>query len=347
MWLLRQNVQYNKRSFFKDILAFVFISHIMVLAMIFLCQSGTFHQEHFIVTPDNTQSTVVFIPLKKRIVQHNTTVTHNVQKSGKRTVINYDAYEKKVAAQEKKQQKIKTTVKKTPIQIKPATKQPVKKTPEIKVSAAQAKKQAATSLQAEKKKQALEKQEALKKAKIAAEKLAQLAVEKKLAEKRATEKLVADTIAAAQAAKLAEKTAIKIEPKITLPVEQHIPVLEQQPELVPLKPHETDLHDSDGQTDIDLENITFVGSHDLEMIHIKEQIQAQVVKYYKPPVGIAKQAVCQLAVLVGVGGKAQRVTVKKASGSMANDMCARAALLKVTFPKEVIGKEIIVELGQS
>lgn len=97
---------------------------------------------------------------------------------------------------------------------------------------------------------------------------------------------------------------------------------------------------------IDLDNISFVGSHDLEMMQIKEQIQGEIVKYYKPPVGISKKAVCELTVVVGVGGKAERVTVKKSSGSVANDICARAALLKVKFPKEVIGKEIIVALGQ-
>jgi hypothetical protein len=82
------------------------------------------------------------------------------------------------------------------------------------------------------------------------------------------------------------------------------------------------------------------------MIRIKEQIQVEVAKYYKPPVGIAKNAVCEMGVVVGAHGKAERVSVKKGSGSMANDICARAALLKITYPKEVIGKEIIVELGQ-
>lgn len=108
-----------------------------------------------------------------------------------------------------------------------------------------------------------------------------------------------------------------------------------------------DVENDDEQDDyIDLDNISFVGSRDLEMMQIKEQIQAEIVKHYKPPVGISKKAVCDASVLVGAGGKATRVTIKKGSGSMANDICARAALLKVIFPKEVIGKEIIIALGQ-
>jgi len=90
-----------------------------------------------------------------------------------------------------------------------------------------------------------------------------------------------------------------------------------------------------------------MGSVDLERHVIVQQIQAEIVKYYTPPVGISKKAICTLAIVVGSDGKATKVTVKKGSGSMANDICARTALLKAQYPKEVIGKEIILDLGQS
>ena len=358
---------YNKRCFFKEIFAFVFVVHLILLGVLFVCDTGKFHQERFVVNTNNLQSTVVFMPLKKRMQEQNKHSRAGSKKGGSRKVMSHNEYEKKLAAHKKKQKKAKKlapkkkNIKPKPV-VKPVVKTPVKPVPKMPV------KKASTSLQQEKNKKieqlkAQAQEKALLAAKKAAEKKAltekeqallaakkiaeKVAMDKKiLAEKQATEKAAA---LAAQQAKnkieadkksqtLEQEKVAHVQPVIIKEDVVESPVTEEK--------DEEDTTQEDDEDDIDLDNISFVGSHDLEMMQIKEQIQAEIVKYYKPPVGIAKKAVCELAVVVGIGGKAERVTVKKGSGSMANDMCARAALLQVKFPKEVIGKEIIVALGQ-
>jgi hypothetical protein len=128
-----------------------------------------------------------------------------------------------------------------------------------------------------------------------------------------------------------------------LPVEKKIEVIKENVQST----HEQDpgLDDDILSDEINLGNISFVGSRDLEKIRMRDQIYERVLHFYKPPVGIAKHVVCELLVQVGYDGKAVRVVVTKSSGSMAHDICARAALLQVTFFKEVYGKEFTIELG--
>ena len=352
---------YNKRCFFKEIFTLVFVLHLILLGVLFVCDTGKFHQERFVVNTNNLQSTVVFIPLKKRVQEQKTVVTSGKKSNGTRKVMNYNEYEKKLAAQKKKQKKTKKTVsQKKPIVkqkplVKPVVKPPVKSAPKVP------EKKAVTSLQQEKnKKLELEKAQAKEQALLAAKKAAEkkaltqkeqaLLAAKKIADKQAADKAAAQAKSKAEADKkaedLAQEKAAQEEKNVPTP---ELAVVEEkiiEPLIAQEKDNKAELQDDDDEDDIDLDSISFVGSQDLEMMQIKEQIQLEVVKYYKPPVGIAKKAVCELVVIVGLGGKAERVTVKKGSGSLANDMCARAALLKVKFPKEVIGKEIIVELGQ-
>jgi|GEM_PF-1333327 len=343
MWRLRQNVQYNKRFLFKDILSFVVVLHVTLFVVTFLYDSGTLNQERFVVNTHNLQSTIVFMPLKKRVSEQNKTVGNLQKKNGApRKVINYLEYEKKLAAQKKAKQKSKQKeMKKTSSSTKAVELMPKKKSKPDVSTAKDTSKKASTSLQQNKKKK-INKIETKKE-------LLPIDV-KKVEEVKPVEKVV-------EVQPIVEKKVEKEDKKIEPVVEKKIEV-KQQTDLVkteePVKtnpiPVEEEIESVEDITteldEEDLENVSFVGRHDLEAICIKELIQAEVVKYYKPPIGIAKKAICELAVVVGAGGKAERVTVKKKSGSIANDICARTALLKVTFPKEVIGKEITVELGQ-
>ena len=68
---------YNKRCFFKEIFAFVFVVHLILLGVLFVCDTGKFHQERFVVNTNNLQSTVVFMPLKKRMQEQTIQFTHH------------------------------------------------------------------------------------------------------------------------------------------------------------------------------------------------------------------------------------------------------------------------------
>jgi hypothetical protein len=415
MWPLRQNVQYNKQYFFKDIFLFVFAAHLILLGVLFVCESGKFHQERFVIDTKSLQSTVVFMPLQKRVPESKIGAAGS-KNNGARKVMSHDEYQKKLAAssfakasadkdKKNKPKKIKKIASKKavaqkqlvkPVEknvVQPAEKkQPVKKSPTmLQTSSLAAKKKLQTDAAAKALKDKIAKEKATALAKAAAEKAKKaLAIKSASSSAKATadkqtlaDKMKADKekikAAADKDKKLADQKTLeeknkkidKIEPVIEKQVEivheipeQIIlpkiePVVEKLASQVVEKDQSDDnslsagasaleeAQDDEGDDDEDdLDNISFVGSRDLEMMHIKEQIQAEIIKYYKPPVGISKKAVCELSALVGPGGKATRVVVKKGSGSMANDVCARAALLKVTFPKEVIGREITIALGQ-
>jgi len=391
MWPLRQNVQYNKQYFFKDIFLFVFAIHLILLGVLFVCESGKFHQERFVIDTKSLQSTVVFMPLQKRVPESTVGVAGS-KNSGARKVMSHDEYQKKLAkGKKKKPAKIKKSTAKQqaipkkqvikPVEkkvVQPAEKkQPAKKSPTMlrqeknsslaKAAADKKKLQADAAAKALADKKALEKKAADKKAlvlkeqqkladKMKADKEKKTAADKIAADKKASDKALLDKIAADKK----KIESVKIEPvqevkkiadQIIAPVQKEViaakvePVIEEE-DVSDEKEDVSDDNSKGEDEDDDLDNISFVGSRDLEMMLIKEQIQAEIVKYYKPPVGISKKAVCELSALVGPGGKATRVVVKKGSGSMANDVCARAALLKVAFPKEVIGREITIALGQ-
>lgn len=407
MWPLRRNVQYNKRCFFTEIVSFVLIIHLMLVGFLFVSDAGKFHQERFVLTSHNVESTVVFMPLKKRIAQQSEKSTITKAKHGTSRVISHHEYEKKLAEREKKQQK---SIKNAAIKKQKTVQAPIKQGAATQIASVQKKsaKKSPTILQHDKQKK-LQAEKSAKKAadlakaasekakkakKLAADKKSaaaakaiadkaeiakKLIAEKKLAEvekKRAEEEKqkIAEQKLAEQKRNELERKIIEQKPTEQAKKEAKIaPVIEKEPELAKQElaiaqvsapgidekiienfvqdqtenlSNDISSKDVAQEEDMDLDHITFIGSHDLEIMQIKEQIQLEIVKYYKPPVGIAKTAVCELIVFIGRDGKAMRVHVKKGSGSMANDICARAALLKVQFPKEVIGKEITVALGQ-
>jgi hypothetical protein len=358
-------VQYNKRSFFKDICIVVFITHLFCLALLFLYDTGKFHQERFVINSADLKSTIIFMPLQKRVVEKNETVVQTHTKDTEPTILNHDFYQKKLLSKGKKQKKGKviseTKVLKAEIQ-----KNIIPQKPPVQFQPA---KKLATTLQQEKNKKIdtakilADKKVTDKKIKAALSLQKKAVVEKKESLiKKIPEKKVEDEkkdiIQDAQVDTPADKNSMKklaqqdkkneksTEKELVAEPEKQVTVENMsQQENFDISNHvDNGVQDLEDATD--LQDIAFVGSYDLEMMQIKKQIQIQMVKYYKPPLGISKKAVCELMVLVGVSGKAERVTIKKSSGSLANDMCARAAVLKVEFPKEIIGKEIIVELGQ-
>lgn len=346
-------MQYNKRYFFKDILTFVFLSHLLLLAIVFLCDAGKFSSERFVINAQKVQSTIVFMPLKKRVEQEPIKLSGKQKKTDRRQIVDYDKYQKKLKQQQAKQAKLNKSAdkkaKKVVTSVQPVV-PPVAPKP-IVPTVQPVLKKAATSMKAE----VVTKKPEIKK--ITSKPIAPSIADKKKEQK----KIVAPEKKENKKIEIKAKVDQAIKKEALKPVEQPIKAQEQVtieqpivPEIVSQQVVEEEkvqdlvpvvVDEADEKDDL-LEDVTFVGSHDLEMLHIQEQIKAQVAQHYKPPVGIAKKAVCELAVLVGMDGKPQQVKVKKGSGSMANDMCARAALLKVTFPKKVFGKEIIVELGQ-
>ncbi len=289
--------------------------HVIALVILFVSDAGLLHPERFVLHKETHAATIVFLPLHKRVAVPDKQMQSRVDKKN-RTIVSLDQYEKKLSKKEKKQEQKKVQ----------ALFEPKAVTKEMVVPVA-VKTKPVTQIKQEKA-------------------VVKKAVEKVVpaAKKSVKKQPIAPAIEPIKDKPVIEKKESKPDSKTLETLPQ---VLAQEKTVIaPQVVVDHDDHKND-DVPIDLENVQFVGSHDLAMLHVKELIYEQVMHYYKPPVGIAKKAVCECAVVVGKGGTAERVTIQKSSGSMANDMCARAALLKVTYPHEVIGKEIIVELGQS
>lgn len=319
---LRQNVPYNKHLFFKDICIVVLVGHGILLALLIFYDTGKFNQERFVLHDNKYHSTVVFMPLKKRVLNTNSAV-ENSSVSNDLKVINYQQYEKKAIKQEKPSKKKKIA--------EPVVKKEIVKTPKKVVQKKEQK--PATTIKTDTKKKSDKK----KHEKVDLKKDEPIKVLEKpvLQEKKDEPAPVKPEVKKEVVQPVVEK---KVEEPVIVPEEKQSVQSQQarqsvQEKIVPAQEFS--------------EPVSFVGSYDLEIIQMKQQIQEQVALYYKPPVGIGKKLICELTVLIGPHGKAETVTIKKRSGNIANDVCARAALLKVTFPKQVIGKEIIIELGQS
>lgn len=371
MWRLQQNVQYTKRRFFRDIVLFVIFCHVVLFALFIFVYNQTKPQHHFVVKPQSAYSTVVLMPLKKRVPQIAKSKKKSAKPSQLKKVISYKDYQKKVKA---KKQSLKKKVHKKVAKPLVKKKQVLKKTVAKAVSAHKKKKpivkktvkpvakvvQKKTSV-VKKSPTVLKQEKVVTPKKIAAKPVEKKVVEKKVEPKVAVEKQVAKQQKEIKPTPAKVQEVIKpvapevkdVPEKVVQPVEKQSvpkpqavePVIEQAVEEVELKSEAVDTPTKSEEV-IDLEDVTFVGRHDLEILQTEEVIQQEIMKYWKPPVGISKDKICLMLVRVDKKGHARSIKVKKTSGSMANDMCARAALLKVEYPQAVWGQEITVTLGQ-
>jgi len=324
-------VQYNKRLFYKDIVSIVFIGHLISLGLVIIFDKGQYEQERFVINSNNLQSTVVFMPLRKRVSQ-DPKMKKSDQADVTKKVISYEDYQHKLALEKKK-----TTVE---------TKKKVENKSLIKVvkkesSAKKIVKKSPTTIAQDKPEKKVEKKPVSK-----VEKEKSL---KKNPEKKPTilKPIKEDPLKKKKIEEIKQAVTPDIKTEKSVPTEKEIvkpvPVEKSIVDSV-VEPEKTEEVEKVAE-DIDLDNVSFIGRHDLDRLQIQNFISIEANKYYKPPVGISKKAVCELIVFVDSQGKPE-ITIKKGSGSMANDICARAALLQVVYPKEVIGKEIIVVLGQ-
>jgi len=90
----------------------------------------------------------------------------------------------------------------------------------------------------------------------------------------------------------------------------------------------------------------YIGQQELEAIKVQYEIEHEVSKYWRPPVGLSKELSCTITVLVDWNGTAKKVTVTKTSGALMFDIAARTAVSKLNLPKSVCGKEVNVNFGQ-
>jgi hypothetical protein len=89
-----------------------------------------------------------------------------------------------------------------------------------------------------------------------------------------------------------------------------------------------------------------LGRDDLVSLRIYQAIQSEVSRFWNPPIGLSKDLECEIKASVDNEGKIYKVYVEKSSGVLVYDMSARMAFVKVEMPKEVYGKDIILNFKQ-
>lgn len=368
MWRLQPNVQYTKRRFFKEIVLFVIACHVFVFLLFIFVYNKAQHKPKFTISQKHTYSTIVLLPLHKKVVApFQKSSTHAVDNSRTlKKVISYQDYQKKRKAKQQRDiaRKQKATAKKInskkQLSKKSVVSKQVKKVDPKKaavrtsVKKSVVKKTTGTMLKQEKKdftkqvtksvKKVPEKKKEIVKKQMQSDEKKDVAVKqvkpevvevKKIEQKVEALKKEAEVPQVEKAEKPEIEKSVEVLPEVKEPVQEPVASLQEDVSL-----------EEKFAEDIDTEHVTFVGRQDLEMIHMQEQIQVEVAKYWKPPIGIAKDAVCEVSVSVDTQGQAGNIRIVKSSGSFANDVCARAALLQVSYPKEIWGKEFTISLGQ-
>lgn len=340
---------YNKKKFKRDIVGVVCFFHICLLLFFITYDGKKFEQERFVIATKANGSTIVFMPLRKKIEQP-VLKTDSQQSDKKSVMMTLDAYEKQKKIREAK--KIGKSDKKAVQVAKKIAKKSTQLPKKVKVVAKQVNPIVSVNkpVMLEKKTSAILKELPVVSNTLIVQSPFTKPVDVKPA-KKIDVALVKKVVEEKVKLKVEEKIAPSIDTKqenlshsiVTMPA----PVADQGSVDTKIdQAHEPVVKCDEPDQMLDQDQIIFIGSYDLQLSEMAEQIKQQATLYYKPPVGIAKNMVCQLAVTVGENQKATIVTIQKSSGSLANDMCARAALLQVVFPKQLQKRQIVVELGQ-
>lgn len=144
------------------------------------------------------------------------------------------------------------------------------------------------------------------------------------------------------------KPAKPEEPKKIEPIKPEEPVKEEPiaPIVEDIKTTSTEVAQEIDAT-MEEQNIRYIGQAELDAMCLQEGLTAAISQYWKPPVGVAKNCVCELLIVVDWQGKAKDLNVQKPSGSAMYDVSTRSAALMTEYPKGLWGKSFTVAFKPS
>ena len=90
----------------------------------------------------------------------------------------------------------------------------------------------------------------------------------------------------------------------------------------------------------------YVGRVQMEALRMQDEMHAAMSEHFKPPVGLAKDLVCVLKILVDWNGTIKQTMVHESSGVLMYDISARTAVAHATAPKSTYGKEFCITFKQ-
>lgn len=86
-----------------------------------------------------------------------------------------------------------------------------------------------------------------------------------------------------------------------------------------------------------------IGSAEYDEYALNGRIQQAVLRFWRRPVGFAKELSCEISLQINEIGKAAQVKITQSSGVLVYDMAARTAILKAEYPREIWNKALILQ----
>lgn len=136
----------------------------------------------------------------------------------------------------------------------------------------------------------------------------------------------------------------EIKPIIPEPIKQDVPVKED-PIIDDVLATSTDVQEID--INAQDQNIRYIGQAELDAMCLQEKLSSAIAQHWSPPVGVAKNRVCELLIVVDWQGKVKDINVQKASGSAMYDVSTRTAALAAEYDKQFWGKSFCVTFKPS
>ncbi len=85
-----------------------------------------------------------------------------------------------------------------------------------------------------------------------------------------------------------------------------------------------------------------VGYRDIETLRCYNVLQKELVKYWRPPIGVLDGCSCKIKIFVGWDGSILGIKMIKQSGVLMYDVSARSALFAMSMPRWAQGKSITI-----
>jgi TonB C terminal len=85
---------------------------------------------------------------------------------------------------------------------------------------------------------------------------------------------------------------------------------------------------------------------EVEALRRDAQLQKELVKHWKPPIGVSKECACEISLTIDKKGTIKDLKMIKNSGVLLYDISARQALYAMTMPQWTHGKPLIVTFKQ-
>ena len=340
----------QRQLFLGELLLFVLCAHLMVFGLVIMSSMLSQKKETFSISLAQSGLTYVLMPLSKT-VDNSDQINKKRNKSlqTKSKVIDYESYQRqKKEEQRKKRLRAQQSLQTQKVKAKKSPTVAKKSLQQVTAQAQPAERKASLVLRSTAKptrgkKTSSKKADSAKKKKQSVAHVVTLEI---------TDIEIDGDQPVSQA--ILEIEQIVKPPVVKQPVEQQPAIEQPVAEQLSIEQQSTEEKQSIDQlvnqddvsgSDIDLENVVFVGYEQLDNSITGLKIQHEILQHWNPPVGIPPGVSCQLRVHVDGQGKAKQIKITKSSGRLVYDVTARQALSACEFPKEIWNKHNTITLG--